>query len=274
MKLHTDIIHCFIVFKILLHSVNAFTVRQFTSASTYAFFGLGNTHYHEVIDTRSSILKTRTNGLQMKMIASSTNIELNEELDNVFALMVLRQFSSRISNALLFDPSNETTWKFIDKFGLKSSLSTSIEERCEDDRLTVIEVPTSRQGRADTKFNILIIRDAYKLPSELPATARQQISWCHNMNYQFEFVSDESDDQNEQLFASLSSKIYEGLLKKSISNKELCACYLRIDAFPKTNAPLICKALQYHATKNLEIDEEFDQNQIDEDDLFSGPSQN
>jgi hypothetical protein len=198
---------------------------------------------------------------------------ITQQQQDCFTLMVLRQFSDRISDALLFDPSKETTWEKIDNLGGTSRVTTKTCSSCCvtagdtnssrdcDDRVTVIEVPSLKHGRRDTKFNILIVRNLHKRPLDLPPIARQQISWCHKIDYECVVDPISIDSQNDQ-FITISRAIYECFRNKSKDH------YLRVDTFPKKVAPLICRALQRHACSE---GKEIDQKKIDENDPFSGP---
>ena len=132
------------------------------------------------------------------MISSSESIIVQHQaLENHVAVKVLRQFSDRVSDALLNEPSKIETWTLIDESETKipspdnNENSEPLRTRpsaltCSNDgRLEVINEFAVNNRRNDTKFNILIIRDAIKEVNKLSPLARQQIAWSYNLDCKF-----------------------------------------------------------------------------------------
>mmetsp|Transcript_12183 Transcript_12183/g.18490 ORF Transcript_12183/g.18490 Transcript_12183/m.18490 type:complete len:504 (-) Transcript_12183:466-1977(-) len=230
-------------------------------------------------------------------------VSVIEERENSFALLTLRQFSARVSDALLTNPCDESTWervviddndhKFLsskdEKLGKEASATVAA-----GDKLSVIEVPSVKTGRNHTKFNILVLRGVYRLPWDLPPMARQQISWCYRLDHRIvlgpntcSVNTSAIDGNHNEFFSTISCKLYECFTKKlaeiqedSLNIMGQHQHHLRIDTYPKSIAPIICKYLQHQAVLGMEASSSslggnekllLAPTSIDENDPFSGP---
>jgi len=221
-------------------------------------------------------------GNSSKEFISDMNGALIEDLDDdCFALMVLRQFNARIRSALLRDLQCDDDWESM--MHCNHSVSILVEKLSEDcaakkrscdysktSQCIVIQVPSEKCGRKDTKLDIMIVSGLCKQPNLLPPMARQQISWCHKLTHRFIAGSTYQDDN--QLNMNLGLGIFHHLLSRTKNAKDEV---LRIDSYPKTIALNVCKALQHHALKNTDSKnvkiEELNTEGINDDPYASGP---